>query len=190
MNLPVALQNDEVVVLRCRRHPVYLVSKLLGCVLAALLPIAAGAWLLTRADPSRPLVQIAIGLGALWLLVWLVRGYLIWYRHHYDEWIVTNQRLIDAYRRHWFDQRIASADLVNLQNISIQKRGLLAALFNFGDVHCETAGSDEAFVLSAIPKPQETLAVIDATRDAARRGRRWRLARRPTGRRRSAAAVR
>jgi hypothetical protein len=169
MKLPVDLQAGESVVLRVRRHPVYVIAKLDGVVLVGVVPIALALWLgFGVAGAGGILATVLAAACALWGVYWLVRGYFVWFRHHHDEWIVTNQRLLDAYKRHWFDQQLASADLINLQDISVHRSGLLATVFNFGDVRCETAGERSAFVLSAVPRPSAVLSTIDATRDAAR----------------------
>jgi hypothetical protein len=86
----------------------------------------------------------------------------------HDEWIVTDQRLIDSYKRNWFSQQVASADLVNVQDLSVSKSGPLQSIFNFGDVVCQTAGTSSRFVLSDVPRPADLMRVIDGTRDAAR----------------------
>jgi hypothetical protein len=63
---------------------------------------------------------------------------------------------------------VSSADLINVQDIAVRKSGLLQAIFDFGDVVCQTAGTEGRFVLSAVPHPAEVLGIIDRTRDAAR----------------------
>jgi membrane protein YdbS with pleckstrin-like domain len=169
MDLPVALQPGETVVLRVRRHPIYVTLKLAAVTLVAVVPVALALWLANRtAGMGSTAGRIVLAVCAVWLLYWLVRGYFIWYRHEHDQWMVTNQRLIDSYKRHWFDHRVSSADLVNVQDISVHRSGLLATLFNFGDVRCQTAGTESVFVLSAIPRPAEVLGIVDAARDAAR----------------------
>jgi hypothetical protein len=169
MKLPVELQAGESVVLRCRRHPIYLCLRLAGTVFAAVVPVALVLWLgLATVGLGGAVGAVLAGVCAIWALYWAIRGYFIWYRHEHDEWIVTNQRLLDTYKRHWFDQQIASADLINVQDITVHRSGLLPTIFNFGDVRCQTAGTDSVFVLSGIPTPSKALATIDATRDAAR----------------------
>jgi membrane protein YdbS with pleckstrin-like domain len=112
----------------------------------------------------------SIGLTAavVWILIWAAVAYFIWYKHHHDLWVVTDQRLLDVYKSNFFKQRVSSADLVNVQDISIEKGGILATLFNFGDVRCQTAGAQTGFVLSGIPNPARILTRLDAARDAAR----------------------
>ena len=64
---------------------------------------------------------------------------------------------------------MASADLVDVEDMSVFREGLLPTIFNFGDVRCQTAGQVANFVLAGIPKPAEVLGLVDAARDTARR---------------------
>lgn len=169
MKLPVELQPGEAVVLRVHRHPIYMIMKLTGAALAGIFPVALLLWLGFAVAGASGVAAQLLGAGcALWVGYWLVRAYFIWYRHQHDEWVITNQRLIDSFKRHWFDHQISSADLVNVQDITVERSGLLPTMFNFGDVRCQTAGERSAFVLAAVPQPSAVLAIVDRTRDTAR----------------------
>ena len=167
--LPVELQPDERVVMRVRRTPVFFVVKLVAIALALALPIAALLWVVNAtAGLTGTARTVTLIVCAVWAVGWLVRAYFTWYQYVHDQWIVTTQRLIDSDKKNWFNQDIASADLVNVQDINVSKKGLLASMFNFGDVVCQTAGTDARFVLSDVPKPADVMRVIDGTRDEAR----------------------
>ncbi len=168
--LPFELQATEVVLLFCRRHWAFLASQMTKIVLLAAVPVAV---LLT-------IVSITAGLGsgagkvawlvsAAWLLFWAVKGYFSWYRYNRDIWVVTNQRVVDSVKRHWFHHAMASADLVDVEDIAVKREGLFATVFKFGDLHLQTAGERPNFVLSGIPDPGSVLALIDSQRDSARR---------------------
>jgi hypothetical protein len=105
----------------------------------------------------------------LWAGYWGVRAYFHWYRYNNDLWAVTNQRLVDSIKKHWFHHAMASADLVDVEDIRVVREGVLHTMFNFGDVRCQTAGEVPNFVLDGIPNPVGVLAVVDNARDAARR---------------------
>jgi uncharacterized membrane protein YdbT with pleckstrin-like domain len=169
MDLPVEMQPDESVILVVRRHPVYMMAKIAGAGLAAVIPIVLLIWLLSATSGFDGAIGwIAVIAAVLWILIWAAVAYFIWYKHEHDLWVVTNQRLLDVYRSNFFNQRVSSADLVNVQDISIEKAGVLATLFNFGDVSCQTAGAQGSFVLLGIPNPTHILTSLDAARDAAR----------------------
>ncbi|MFN0071611.1 MAG: hypothetical protein ACKVVP_09015 [Chloroflexota bacterium] len=170
MNLPVVLQDGEHLMLLVRRHWMFLYPRLLGIIFLALVPVGAVAGGISAFAPMDAVMQQVVTVIAIaWLVCWGISAYFTWYQYQHDVWILTNQRLIDSNRQHWFNHDLSSADLVNLQDISIYKNGVLHTMFNYGDVRCETAGSTSVFTLNEIPDPAAVLSTIDAARDTARR---------------------
>lgn len=168
--LPFELQAGETVLNVARRHPVFLWLRLAGTALAGVVPfvvvlVVIGATMGFGSTGGRLLTGVAI----LWLGYWLVRFYFSWYRYNNDLWIITNQRIIDSAKNNWFHHRMASADLINVEDLAINKHGIFATAFNYGDVVCQTSGMHSNFILSGIPNPSGLLSLVDATRDAARR---------------------
>ncbi len=170
MKVPFELQEGENVLLFCRRHWMYFVPKLVGIVLAGLAPIGVFTWLMSAtAGLGGKGGLAALGVDVVWAGYWAVRGYFTWYRYQNDVWVVTNQRVVDSVKNNWIHHRMASADLVDIQDMSVNKSGILPTLFNFGDVLCQTAGEKPNFILAAIPDPAKALELVDASRDAARK---------------------
>ncbi len=171
MKLPVELQAGETVSATFRRHWMYAYPKLAGLALIAIVPVIVLLWAVNRwASLTDVVGYVALGVAALWLIYWLFwRLYFEWYRFQNDLWVLSNQRLIDSNKRNWFSHKIASTDLVNIQDIGVVRSGLLATTFNFGDVNCETSGQLSRFTLSGIPRPADVLGTLDAARDAAKR---------------------
>jgi len=168
--LPFELQNNEVIRLVARKHIAYFVWQVTKHALAGLIPAAAllAIFALTAGlDGTLGLVVWAI--AAAWLVFWAIKIYFDWYSYRNDIWVVTNQRVIDSYKRNWFAHRMASTDLVSVEDMSIDKSGVIPTAFNFGHLQLQTAGQRENFILSGIPKPSNVLALIDSERDAARR---------------------
>lgn len=168
--LPFELQGDERVVLFCRRHWLYFYSKLAGIVFALTVPTAALLWIVQlTAGLGGTVGKVALAIAAVWLIYWGIRGYFTWYRYQNDVWVITNQRIIDSTKFNWIKQRMASADLVDVEDINVVREGLLPTMFNYGDLRVQTAGEVANFVLAGIPGPSKVLAVVDSSRDAARR---------------------
>ena len=168
--LPFTLQPGEHVLRFCRRHwihfyPALALQAAIAIVAPVVLLLIVKATVGLAGSPGR----LALLAGLAWLLYWSARAYFRWYRYRNDIWVVTNQRVVDSIRRHWFHHRMSSADLVDVEDINVVRHGILPTMFNFGDVRCQTAGEVPNFILSGIPKPTEVLATIDAARDASRR---------------------
>jgi len=101
------------------------------------------------------------------VLFWAVRILLNWFVYHNDIWVITNQRLIDSYKRTPFNHTLSTADLVNLQDMTVHRRGILQTTLNYGDVVCETAGANgREFVLTGVPHPQEVQLVTRVEGDS------------------------
>ncbi|MDP2326845.1 MAG: hypothetical protein Q8M79_02030 [Dehalococcoidia bacterium] len=170
MPVPIELQPDESVTFTSRRHWVFLYPRLALQFLVAVAPPLGLVLLMRRAGSLDGTVGLVTwGLVISWLAATGVRAYLVWYRYRNDVWVITNQRLIDSQRRHWFHHAIASADLVDVQDVAVIREGLLPTMLNYGELRCQTAGEQPNFILGGIPDPTGVLAILDRARDAARR---------------------
>ncbi|HEX5940227.1 MAG TPA: hypothetical protein VFZ12_07685 [Dehalococcoidia bacterium] len=169
-DLPFPLQEDEVVYANLRRHWMTLYPKTLFFLVLAFVPTGALFGVLSAIDIlDDGIVQTIAGiLSALWIVYWIARGLLNWYRYHNDVWVVTDQRIVDSHRKHPLNLEISSADLVDVVDTNIRRSGIFNTALNYGDVRCQTAGSSTNFVLGDIPHPGETQMLIDRLRDVAR----------------------
>jgi len=165
MALPVQLQSDEQVIAVLRRHPIYIVLQIIGIVLLAMLLVSLFTWMQIQVSSLGSVMNI---LNTATLIVVLSAIGLIYYRYRNDLWLVTNQRLVDSVKTSPLSHEVSSADLLNVQDISVSKRGIFPTLFNFGDVKCQTAGSAGVFTLLGVPNPNGVLELIDETRDRSR----------------------
>lgn len=167
--LPFPLQEGESVTILCRRHWWFLWPQTIVFILAAAVPVAIVAFLLDLAGILDDLGIWFWLVALVWLLYWAARGLLNWYRYHHDIWVITNQRIIDSFKAHPFNLRVSTADLINVQDMSVHKDGILPTLLNFGNIDCETAGGvEQDFKITGVPRPEELQLLIDKERDRER----------------------
>jgi hypothetical protein len=167
--LPLALQDGEQVMASVRRHWLYLWPRLVFMTLVALVPPAAIAFLMSEAGAYEGVGAQAFWVAAgLYLVFWAVRIFLTWYSYNHDVWIVTNQRLIDSHKKHPFSLKLSSADLVNVQDMTVERDGILRTIFDFGDIVCQTAAEGTDFRLAGIPNPRSVQGLVDRERDRER----------------------
>lgn len=169
MRLPVQLQPGESVVLLVRRHWFFLVMPLALTLLATLVPPAVLLAVVGRTDGPKVVDTIVVLASLAYLAVLGVRAYFVWYAWVHDIWVITNQRLVDGQKRHWFSEEVSTADLMHVQDVALDRHGVLATFLGFGDLRVQTAAEIEEFILRKIPHPQDVLTILDRTRDAARR---------------------
>jgi hypothetical protein len=156
-------------VLYARKHWLYLWPRTVLWLLFAAVPVIVAGVLLNWADQYDGIVaQIYWVASLLWLLYWGFRIFLNWYKYNNDIWVVTNQRIVDVVKSNPFSLRISTADLVNVQDMTVDRTGILRSMFNYGDIICETASDSRDFVLGGIPNPQSVQLVVDKERDRER----------------------
>ncbi len=167
--VPVPLQAGEQVLDVCRRHWFYLWPLVGLYALAGLVPALVAGFGLDALDLYDGIVaRIFWVVAAVYLLYWAARCFLIWYRYQHDIWVITSQRLIDSYKSNPFNLRVATADLVNVQDMTVVRSGLLRTVFDYGDIICQTASEHEDFILTGIDNPRQVQALIDRERDRER----------------------
>lgn len=169
VRLPFPMQEGEQVVALFRRHWWFLWPRSILLLLIAVVPVVLLAWLFDAAGVLDDMGIWFWAAAGVWVAVGAVRLFLNWYRYHHDIWVVTNQRIVDAYKAHPLNLRVSTADLVNIQDMSIVKSGITPTLLNYGSVVLETAGTDTvAFLISGVPRPESVQLLIDRERDRAR----------------------
>ena len=169
VRLPFPLQEHEQILALFRRHWWFLWPQNIILALVAVVPVIAIAWLLSEIGVLDDLGIFFWIVAALWLGYWAVRIFMNWYRYRHDIWVVTNQRIVDSYKAHPFSLRVATADLVNIQDMAVVKSGIVASILNFGDVLCETASADNVdFRITGVPHPESIQLLIDRERDRER----------------------
>jgi len=166
--LPFPVQAGEKVIQLCRRHWLYLWPSVALQAVVGVVPLIAAAVLLSEIGLDGIGATIVWALAGLHAVYRALLAFLTWYRYHNDIWVITNQRIIDAYKRHPFSLRIATADLVNIQDMAVDRHGILRTMLNFGDIVCQTASQVPDFRLVGIPDPMTVQALVDRERDRER----------------------
>jgi hypothetical protein len=174
-DVPFPLQDNENVITVCRRHWIFLWPHTIWLALWGLVPVVVAGLVLSWIGiyDDGYVAEIYWIASVIWLLYWAVRIFLNWYRYRHDIWVITNQRIVDSLKNHPFHHKLSTADLVNVQDMTVERSGLLQTTLNYGDILCQTAGmSSGDFRLSGIPHPQEVQLLVDRERDRERtRGR-------------------
>jgi uncharacterized membrane protein YdbT with pleckstrin-like domain len=85
------------------------------------------------------LVQFGIGLG---LLGWWLYQYWDWRN---DRYIVTDDQLIDLYKKPLGQEQRRSAPIKNIQTVEFERLGLVSLILNFGTVFIRVGDSTLTF---------------------------------------------
>jgi uncharacterized membrane protein YdbT with pleckstrin-like domain len=70
-----------------------------------------------------------------------------------DIWIVTNYRILDNRQHGFFNRTLTEASLMKIQDQSVEIRGLIPTILNYGNLTIQTAGSIPKIEMREVPKP-------------------------------------
>jgi membrane protein YdbS with pleckstrin-like domain len=149
-------QDPEEVVVSCQhKHNAILVRNLALPCFVLLVDAIGSTYSFTQSGS-----KLALILGGLLGLVPFLLGLYLVVDHVNDDYIVTNKRVVHEERIPFVRESRTEAPLRSVQNIQQAQEGLLAQLYNFGDLIIETAGERGHVFFRQIPNPAQTRDII------------------------------
>lgn len=104
--------------------------------------------------------SLFVFLIATWsLLIWMKLA-SIWTDYYLDMWIVTNRRIVDIEQKGFFNREVSTLPIERIQDVTIEVKGVVATVLNFGNIHVQTAGESREFSIRGIPDPRNTKEII------------------------------
>jgi len=103
---------------------------------------------------------IIIGLGFLLTVGGLGGTTLGAYLYQSNVVIITSEKIAQLLYSSLFDRKISQLSIGDVQDVTVQQKGIFARMFNYGTLMVETAGEQNNYVFSYTPQPYETAKVI------------------------------
>jgi len=91
---------------------------------------------------------ISVGLAFLSIFLWWLYRFFDWRN---DQYHITQDQIIDIYRRPFGTEDRRTASVLNIQSIRYERKGFLGLLLNFGTVYIRVG--DEEFTFDNVPNP-------------------------------------
>ena len=91
----------------------------------------------------------------------------MWTTYYLDVLIVTDKRIFDINQQGFFHRESGSFRIDRIQNITVDQKGIIQTLLDFGTIHIETAGESEEFVAPYIAGPYTIKKFINELQDQA-----------------------
>jgi membrane protein YdbS with pleckstrin-like domain len=107
-------------------------------------------------------VRSIIDHGMLVIALFFLLAYymILWSLYFYevmvyllDTWIVTNERILDIVQKSFFVRTVSDIDLTRVQDISVETKGLIQTVFDFGDIEIQSAGAVNKFRFRQVAHP-------------------------------------
>jgi membrane protein YdbS with pleckstrin-like domain len=164
-------EEQETVELFLRQHPIVNLSWLAASALLLAAPTVIFP-VLFRVFPQLftiPAGYIIVG-TLFWYVVtfgFILTNFLHWF---FNIYIVTNERIVDIDFYYLLYKHFSEAELTKIQDISFTSSGMLATLFDYGDVVVETAGELPTIDFAAVPHPERIVETIRSLAEHAKNG--------------------
>lgn len=159
-------EEKEVVVLFLRQHIVMNLPWMLLTIVLAIAPTIVFPKLfeLMRINFSLPSGYFFIG-TIFWYLAtfgFALASFISWF---FNIYIVTDERIVDIDFYYLLYKKFSEAELTRIQDISYTSGGIVATIFNFGNVMVETAGEAPNIIFEQVPHPEKVVEAIRALTD-------------------------
>lgn len=146
--------TNEKILLLLRAHPITNLKWIVPAILLFLAPFFAEDVLLllnisfTQVPQTFAIVFLII--NYLLVLIIVFEGFLHWY---FNVYIVTNKNIVDVDFHSILFKNIDIAPLRNVEDVSSSMGGVLQAIFHYGHVFVQTAGTSRNIDFANVPRP-------------------------------------
>lgn len=86
------------------------------------------------------------------IFVWIFISF-IWIDYYFDIWIITSEKIINVEQKGLFIRCLSELKFERIQDVTVEVKGVIPTILNYGDVFIQTAGETERFFLRQIPNP-------------------------------------
>lgn len=159
MHPMVVLQPGERIICEIKRHPFGLISMYVSAffalvVLAVLAALAPQFLTQYSSETSSLELLVWTGVGIFCLAVLLV----LWIAtrvYWQNRWFVTDDSITQVRQNSLFDRRVSQLSMENLEDVTVDQRGIIQSMFGFGTLKAETAGEHSKFQFQYCPDPNK-----------------------------------
>ncbi|MEW5907856.1 MAG: PH domain-containing protein [Patescibacteria group bacterium] len=145
------LDQDEKIIFQKRKYWFILLAEVIMLSLLFILPLLFYFSLPFQINNNLFLIFFLIWSLFLWVIL-----FIIWTDYYLDLFILTNKRVVDIEQKGLFNREISTLSLNCIQDITIETKGIIATLLNFGNIYIQTAGERERFIIKGIFHPEKT----------------------------------
>lgn len=149
-------EEDEVVIFTLRKHPLILSVPLIFTFCLFLL--SAVLYFLMK-NSALELFNInleaffAVALSIAMLYLILI-GFISWLIRYLNIIILTNKHLVEIEQSSIFNRKISILALDHIEDVTSETKGFIRTIFDFGNIHIQTAGEVKNFELRNYKDPE------------------------------------
>jgi len=135
---------------------------------------ALGWWILTIVIISMLwMIASSVLMLSLFWMYYLLFLYVSWINYELDVFVFTNNRIVCVEQKTFLNRTVWETTLDKVQEVSIETKGLLANLFNYGTLRIMTSWASPSFDMSYSPHPMRSSRYINNLVDRYRDSLYW-----------------
>lgn len=99
--------------------------------------------------------------NVFWMIIsfgLVTQSFLIWF---FNVYIITDERVIDVDFASMIYRNVSSAKIENIEDVTAQTTGPLAAVFDYGTILIQTAGEKTQFEFDHVPQPAKVTKLLN-----------------------------
>jgi len=154
-------EETEKVILFVRQHFIVNIPWIAGTILLVIAPTVLFPRLFHALSLNFTLPASYYVVGTLfWYIAtfgFALASFIGWF---FNIYIVTNERIVDIDFYYLLYKKFAEAELTKIQDIRYTSGGILATMFNYGNVTVETAGEAPNIEFELVPYPERVVETI------------------------------
>ncbi|MCI5108369.1 MAG: PH domain-containing protein [Candidatus Pacebacteria bacterium] len=169
----IKFDKDENLILEVRRHWFVFIIPTAVSLIFAIVPVFLFSFLetLLKFEITAKYTWLLLGLYGLWLLVIWVVYFIEWTDYYLDVWYVTDKQIYDVLQNGFFHREVSILRFDNIQDITVNIRGIIPTVFDYGQIHVQTAGDTSAdFTLKDAKHPNKVKDMLADLHSKAKKG--------------------
>ena len=158
------LDNGENIVKVVRRHWFVMLSFALSIFIMAVAPVLLyifSIYIGLHFPEIAGSVQNWIAfLYSIWLLILWTIFFIEWTDYYLDVLIITDKRVVNVEQKGFFHREVISFRYEQIQDITVETRGVIQTFFKFGLMQIQTAGEKRCIIIKHANNPEEARRIL------------------------------
>lgn len=160
------LEEGENIVMVVRKHWFVMLATIIGILLMAVIPliiymILNSSLLPINIPDFNQSFKIWMGfLYSLWLLILWVVFFVDWTDYYLDMLLITDKRVMNVNQNGFFRREVISFRYEQIQDITVETKGVLQTFFKYGLIQVQTAGEKRCIIIKHASNPEEARSEI------------------------------
>jgi len=170
-------RDGEKVVMHFRRHWFIFFNLFLVYFCLSIIPVAVVYFIgfiykmdiVSFINANEFIKAVVLVLAFTYYMAMLVFTFTMWTENYLDVWTLTTERIVSREQKGLFNRVVSELDLTRIQDITVEQKGFVGTILQYGDIYIQSAGEKERFVFQKVPDPYHISKIIQELDEEAKK---------------------